>query len=123
MPKIQCSECVDVLLPVRDALDVISGKWKLQVIISIAAGNCRFTEIERSIPGITPKVLNKELKDLEQHFLIKRQVLDTYPVMISYQLTAHAASLNPVIYMLRDWGKQHRNHIKKQYQKTKTTAS
>ncbi|RQO30296.1 transcriptional regulator [Taibaiella sp. KBW10] len=118
MPKIQCSECADTLLPVRDALDVISGKWKLQVIIAIAAGNQRFTEIERSIPGITPKVLNKELKDLEQHYLIKRQVLDTYPVMISYQLTRHAKTLDAVIHMLRDWGKQHRNHIKKQYQQT-----
>ncbi|WP_129020356.1 MULTISPECIES: winged helix-turn-helix transcriptional regulator [Edaphocola] len=117
MPKINCAVCTDVLLPVRDALDAISGKWKLQVIIAIAAGNHRFTEIERSIPGITPKVLNKELKDLEQQLLVKRTVHDSTPVLVTYEMTRHAKSLEPVIAMLRDWGKKHRKHIQQQYSK------
>lgn len=104
-------ECLDTLKPVRDALEVISGKWKLQIIISIGVGNDRFTDIQESIPGITPKVLAKELKLLEQHQLIKRIITDAYPVKISYTLDAYAATLTPIIYSLKDWGVNHRNKL------------
>ena len=67
--KAHC-DCLDTVKPVRDALDVINGKWKLPIIISIGVGNERFTDIQESIAGLTPKVLAKELKDLEQHQLI-----------------------------------------------------
>jgi len=61
-------------MAVRDVLDVVSGKWKLQIIISIITGNHRFREIQRSVTKISSKVLAKELKDLEEHELIKRTV-------------------------------------------------
>src|SRR3954453_21210568 len=101
--KTHCS-CLDTVKPVRDALDVIDGKWKLPIIISVGVGNDRFTDIQESIPGITPKVLAKELKDLEQHKLIKRNVLGEYPVKISYKLEPYADTLTPIIYSLKDWG-------------------
>lgn len=72
--------CLGTVKPVRVALDVINGKWKLPIIISITAGNERFTDIQESIPGITPKVLAKELKDFERHQLIKRTIIEDYPV-------------------------------------------
>lgn len=100
--------CIDTVKPVRDALVIISGKWKLPIIISVAAGNDRFTDIQNSIPGITPKVLAKELKELEQHKLIKRLVIDEYPVKISYRLEDYAESLTPIIYSLKEWGENHR---------------
>ncbi|MXN91715.1 transcriptional regulator [Flavobacterium sp. Sd200] len=104
-------DCLNTIKPVRDALDVISGKWKLPIIISVGVGNERFTDIQESIPGITPKVLAKELKDLEQHKLLKRVVLDEYPVKISYTLEPHADSLTPIIYSLKDWGLTHRKVV------------
>ena len=67
-------DCLDTVKPVRDTLDVINGKWKLPIIISVSVGNERFTDIQESIPGITPKVLAKELRELEQHQLIKRNI-------------------------------------------------
>lgn len=108
MRKIDHQECV---IPVRDALDVISGKWKLLILISIAAGYKRFKEIERNTPKITPKVLAKELKDLEEHRLIKRTVYDETPVAIEYSLTPYAETLEKVILALRDWGANHRKQI------------
>jgi DNA-binding HxlR family transcriptional regulator len=80
------TECTGALLPIRDSLDVISSKWKLQIIISLKHGNKRFREIERSIPKISSKVLAKELKDLEEHQLIKRTVYDDFPVLVEYTL-------------------------------------
>jgi DNA-binding HxlR family transcriptional regulator len=103
--------CLDTVKPVRDALDVINGKWKLQIIISIAAGNERFTDIQESIPGITPKVLAKELKELEQHQLIKRVVVDDYPVRILYQPEPYSNTLIPIIEALKVWGLNHRKKI------------
>ena len=105
------TECSSMLVPVRDALDVISGKWKLMILISIAAGNKRFREIERSLQKINSKVLAKELKDLEEHRLIKRTVFDESSVLIEYSLLPYAVSLGEVIKALNDWGINHRKHI------------
>ncbi len=103
--------CLDTVNPVRDALEVINGKWKLSIIISVSAGNERFTDIQESIPGITPKVLAKELKELEQHQLIKRVIVDDYPVKILYKPEPYSDTLNPIIYALKDWGLTHRQKI------------
>lgn len=110
--------CLDTVKPVRDALDVISGKWKLPIIISVGVGNDRFTDIQESIPGITPKVLAKELKDLEQHKLIQRVILDEYPVKISYKLEPYASTLTPIIYSLKDWGINHKKKVTGQSSET-----
>ena len=104
-------ECIETVKPVRDALDVINGKWKLPIIISVSVGNERFTDIQDSIPGITPKVLAKELKELEQHQLIKRVILTDYPVKIIYKAEKYADTLTPIIYALKDWGLNHKKKI------------
>ena len=113
MKKNVCQEtdCKGRMLPVRDALDVISGKWKLMIIISIKHGNKRFTEIERSIPKITSKVLAKELKDLEEHQLIKRTVHDRYPVLVEYTATPYSESLQKILHELEQWGRNHRKKV------------
>jgi len=105
------ADCLATIKPVRDALDIISGKWKLPIIISVSVGNERFTAIQNSIPGITPKVLAKELKDLEQNKLISRIVTADYPVKITYKTEAYADTLTPIIYALKQWGENHREKI------------
>lgn len=105
--------CLDTVKPVRYALDVINGKWKLPIIISVGVGNERFSDIQESIPGITPKALAKELKDLEQHKLIKRTVTNDYPVKITYKWTPYADTLTHVIEALKQWGIKHREEITK----------
>ncbi len=106
-------ECTSALMAVRDALDVVSGKWKLQIIISIRTGNHRFREIERSIPKISSKVLAKELKDLEEHELIRRTVYDNSPVLVEYTVLPYSDTLDGVINALYDWGIEHRKKILK----------
>jgi DNA-binding HxlR family transcriptional regulator len=108
--KAYCS-CLETVKPVRDALEVIYGKWKIPIIISIGVGNDRFTDIQESIPGISPKVLAKELKELEQHKLINRIITEDYPVKISYKLTPYADTLSPIICALKDWGLNHRQKV------------
>ena len=105
------TQCIGALLPIRDALEVLSGKWKIQIIIAISAGNNRFREIERAVTGITSKVLTKELKDLEEHQLIRRTVYTGTPVVVSYTLDEYAESLENVIMALNEWGTGHRNRL------------
>ena len=105
------SECVNMILPVRDALDILNGKWKLPIIISLTFGSKRFSQIAREIPHITDKMLSKELKDLEMNDLVKRTVYDSYPVVIEYSMTPYGQSLEKVIIELREWGIQHRQRI------------
>ncbi len=100
-----------MILPVRDALEVLSGKWKLPILVALNLGNKRFGEIAREIPRITDRMLSKELRDLEQHGLVKRTVYDTIPVVIEYSATDYGHSLDPVISELRKWGVEHRKRI------------
>ncbi|NIG54553.1 helix-turn-helix domain-containing protein [Chitinophaga sp. Cy-1792] len=111
MDKLLHQDCLGALLPIRDAMEVINGKWKLQILISILGGNKRFKAIERSIPGITGKVLTKELKDLEAHELISRIVYDKASTYIEYKTTDYAQTLQPVFLALLKWGKDHRKRI------------
>ncbi len=104
-------DCLSMMLPIRDTLDVIGGKWKIMILVSVMHGNKRFGEIQSSIPKITPKVLAKELKDMEEHKLIKRTVYDDYPVMIEYTATEYSKSLEKVVIALHDWGVDHRKKI------------
>ncbi len=107
------AECRGHMLPVRDALDMLSGKWKIPIIISLSFGAKRFKEIQRQIDGITAKMLSKELKELEINELAKRTVYDTSPVTVEYELTPYGQSLKKVIGELRAWGVQHRKRIMK----------
>ncbi len=109
--KLEHTECQSALLPIRDALDVIHGKWKLLVYISIREGNSRFREIERSIPDISSKVLAKELKELEQHQLIKRTVYAETPALVEYTVTEYSKGLGELLQALRNWGLNHRKKI------------
>ena len=103
--------CNKMIQPVRDALDVVNGKWKLPIIISLSFGNKRFGEIAREIPRITDRMLSKELRDLELNNLVKRTVYDALPVVVEYSLTKYGNSLDSVINELRKWGMQHRKHV------------
>ncbi len=110
-PKSTESDCMARMLTVRDTLDVISGKWKILIIISIMSGHKRFREIERSIPKISSKVLAKELKDLEEHQLVKRTVYDESQVLVEYTATDYVFTLQKVIEELHNWGVNHRKKI------------
>ncbi|HLP13429.1 MAG TPA: helix-turn-helix domain-containing protein [Flavobacteriales bacterium] len=104
--------CTGAILPVRDALDILSGKWKLPIIIALSFGNKRFGQLKKEVPGITDKMLSKELRDLEVNQLVKRTVYDSVPVIIEYSMTPYGKTLDDVIEALREWGSLHRKKIK-----------
>lgn len=102
---------------VGDAMYVIGGKWKLRIIIALSEGGKRFNELQRGIPGISPKVLSGELKDLEQNGFIKRNVYTQTPVIVEYERTNYSETLGEVLDALSKWGMMHRNKIMKKGEK------
>lgn len=101
----------EFVLAINDTLNVISGKWKLPIIGSLLYGKKRFKELERDIPKITPRMLSKELKDLEANGIVKRTVYDSIPVMVEYALTISGQSLHQVIEPMIEWGLQLRKNV------------
>src|ERR1700709_1283205 len=86
------------IMAVHDAMDVLSGKWKISIISSICYYNKRrFSDILNDVKGISNKMLSKELKDLEMNKLLTRTVLDTQPITVHYQLTEYGKTLQTII--------------------------
>jgi len=98
----------DSLLSVRDALDILGGKWKIPILLSLSEGKKRFKEIQRDLPGITAKILSKELKELEMNQIITRTVSEDSSYGVEYAVTLYCKSLKKIIDGLKEWGDHHR---------------
>jgi DNA-binding HxlR family transcriptional regulator len=104
--------CAAKLAGIGDSLYAIGGKWKLRIIVALTEGKSRFNELQRAITGISSKVLAAELKELELNGFITRNVLPHTPVIIEYELTDYASTLEDVLDALSDWGTKHRARIR-----------
>jgi DNA-binding HxlR family transcriptional regulator len=102
---------IQFVLAVNDTLNVIAGKWKLPIIGSLLFDKKRFTEIQRNIPKITPRMLSKELKDLEMNGMVKRTVYNTTPVSVEYELSASGKKIGEVLDKMLEWGLAHRKAV------------
>jgi DNA-binding HxlR family transcriptional regulator len=101
-------ECIHYVRPVRDVLELLAGKWKIPLLITLSTEGKRFNELERILDGISPRTLSKELKELELNELVQRIVHDTVPVTVEYRLTEYGNTFEEVIVTLRNWGLKHR---------------
>lgn len=102
-----------MIQPVRDAVYVLNGKWKLPVLICLTFENMRFRQLANEIPEITDRMLSKELKELEANLLIRRTKSGTAPARIEYSITDHGKSLHNVVIELHNWGLKHREVVTK----------
>jgi DNA-binding HxlR family transcriptional regulator len=94
---------------VTHALVIIGGKWKIVVISYLVnAGTLRYNELEKLIPAVTPKMLVKVLKELEEEKLIKRKVYAEVPPRVEYSITPLGKTLMPLIGEIRNWGTYHK---------------
>jgi len=103
--------CTRNITAIRDTLYVLSGKWKLPIIIALSGGPKRFKDLQRELPDITPKILSKELKELELNEFAPRTVYTTSRVTVEYALTKYSRSLNKIIEGMVEWGLQHRKRL------------
>jgi DNA-binding HxlR family transcriptional regulator len=97
--------------PVEACLEVIGGKWKCVVLFHLLGGTKRFNELRRLVPGVTQRMLTRQLRELEIDRIIGRTVHPGVPPKVEYTLTDFGRTLEPVLHMLRNWGVESLDHI------------
>jgi len=103
------------VLAIADTMNAINGKWKLPIIASLLFGKKRFKELAQEITKITPRMLSKELKDLEMNGIVTRTVYNSTPVIVEYKLTKSGESFKIVLETMIEWGLQHRENMIRNY--------
>lgn len=104
-------DCSQKILAISDTMEILNGKWKMSVIACLCYKPMRYSELLKEVKGISGKMLSRELKDLEINELINRQVLNTAPVAVEYQITEYGESLKQLTNTIADWGFLHRERI------------
>jgi DNA-binding HxlR family transcriptional regulator len=99
----ECENCVVDLTDLQFILQVLGGKWKLYILTNLYFGKKPFKELEREVIGISPKMLVKELKDLEALGIVNRQTFNTVPITVEYSLTTEGITLKPILDQMREW--------------------
>lgn len=102
--------CAKAKLAIRDTLDVVGGKWKLVLISVLRDGEKGFNELAREA-DISPRILSKELQEMEMNGLVSREVCNTKPITVRYALTDYSETLYEVLGAMEKWGHQHRQRI------------
>lgn len=97
--------------PVREVLDRVVGKWSVPILVAAAHGPIRFTALERSIDGISRRMLTLTLRNLERDGLLMRTVHPTVPPKVEYELTPVAQELHGTLLSLTGWAERHRETI------------
>lgn len=109
---------------VEDALGILVGKWKPVILLYLLQeGTKRFSELKRNMPGITQKMLTKQLRELEDEDIIRRVVYPQVPPKVEYSMTDYGRSLEPVLEAMHEWGARHTEHkLEKQQNELKSSS-
>lgn len=103
--------------PFNEAMDLISGKWKMNILFCISEiGTMRYSEIRSTLGNVTNRVLSKKLKELEENDLIIRKEYPQIPPKVEYSLAPKGKSLLPILRMICDWGKDNKMFPRKEVQ-------
>lgn len=93
--------------PVTFTINKIGGRWKPVILYQLLECEKRYSEIKRSIPQITEKMLIQHLRELETDGIIRRKVLPVVPPHVEYRLTPTGKELKPILTSMAVWGKKH----------------
>ncbi len=98
-------------LPAERALKVIAGRWKAVILYHLFGGTKRLSELQRLVPAITQKVLVQQLREMEEHGLVRREIFRQVPPRVDYSATPLGLSLEPVLLALCAWGQRHAEEL------------
>lgn len=93
-----------IVCPVARTAEIVSGKWTLLIIRDLTTGTKRFSELERSLEGISPKTLSERLVALEREGVLHRQTYAEVPPKVEYSLTEKGQALAALIEAMREYG-------------------
>jgi len=110
----EAKEAYDAFLaacPSRALLDRISDKWVSLVLVALADGSQRYSELSRQIAGVSQKMLTQTLRILERDGLITRELTVSVPVRVDYALTPLGASLLTILAAIKDWAEANMDEV------------
>ncbi|WP_300020726.1 helix-turn-helix domain-containing protein [uncultured Maribacter sp.] len=111
-PEIEpIKKCSQTILAIHDVMDILNGKWKISIIACLCYKKMRYSELLREVKGISGRMLSRELKELEMNQLIIRNVLNTQPVTVEYEITEYGSTLKNLTNTIAEWGIKHRKRI------------
>ena len=99
------------LCPARQLLETVSSKWVTLVMLELADGELRHSELRRRIPGASQKMLTSTLRSLERDGLVTRLLTLSVPVRTDYGLTPLGHSLLAVIHGMKEWADRNMDHV------------
>lgn len=92
--------------------EVLYGKWKIRILWFIHQGNLRPSELQRKIPDVTRRVLNVQLKELEDHEMVTKKIYPVVPPKVEYRLTDFGKSIIPLIQAIGAWGDENQERLR-----------
>jgi DNA-binding HxlR family transcriptional regulator len=93
--------------PVQATINLMSGKWKVQILWHLSFGARRFAELKKLLPGVSEKVLTDQLRQLERDKVLTRRATRDLPPKVSYALSNAGQKLIPMMEDLCVWGSRH----------------
>lgn len=104
----------NTICPVETTLELIDGKYKALILWHLSQGTLRYSQLCDRLPGITPKMLNQQLREMETKNLVFRQVYPVVPPKVEYSLTELGLSLMPILVAMREWGSEYLRQFSKE---------
>jgi len=93
---------------VKEAIAIFEGRWKLEILFCLFGGNVRrFSELQRSVKGVSEKMLAQQLRQLERAGMVQRVVHAEVPPRVEYAMTDWGQSLCPALDALLKWNERH----------------
>lgn len=94
--------------PVLTAISIIGGKWKIPILYALRDGEMRFNQLQKTLYGVTQKMLTQCLRELESDGLVYRKVYAQVPPKVEYSITPLGWRLEPILFALCEWGKEYK---------------
>ncbi|GAA0379881.1 helix-turn-helix domain-containing protein [Microbispora corallina] len=97
--------------PSRKLLDTLSDKWVSLVLAALADGPCRYSELARTVAGVSQKMLTQTLRTMERDGLVSRTITPSVPVRVDYRLTSLGEDLVPLMQAIKSWAEIHMDEV------------
>jgi DNA-binding HxlR family transcriptional regulator len=109
-PRLTVQRAMQVC-PVEVAIAVIGGAWKMTAVKHLYERTHRFGELRRAVGPVTPRVLTRQLRELEADGVVERKVYPEVPPRVEYSLTPLGRTLGSLVEQLDEWGQAYKSHL------------
>jgi len=99
------------LVPAERTIKIIGGRWKVFVLYHLFEGPRRLSELRRAIPDVSQKVLVQQLREMEEHGIVHREIFAEVPPRVVYSVTQLGLSLRSIVSSLCEWGRRHEGEL------------